>query len=220
MSQPGDDGRLLSSAAGRLAHEIKNSLAGIQGALGVLKDRIGSSEPTDEVMSRIESELERVATSVSELSLFASSQQPVMRLRSLHDVIEASIASTALGESTRIERRYDPDVPMVHVDERLLEQALIRVLRNAVEAMPGGGTLTIATRVEPHAATISIHDTGAGVPSEDHDRIFEPFFTRKLRGLGLGLAITRTLVDSHGGKLSVASPPRGGTEFSIVLPRS
>ena len=156
---------------------------------------------------------------MKDLSTFAEPKSPVLQQKNLRDVIEQSLERVPLSVSTTVHRHYQDGMPPIPVDERLLGQALHRILLNAEEAMPDGGTLTVSTTWDDDRVMISIRDTGRGVPVEELERIFEPFFTRKLRGLGLGLAITRTLVDAHGGSLSVVSPADGGTEFVIVLPR-
>ena len=210
---------VLGRATARLAHEIKNSLTGIVGALEVLKDHLSPTVEIDDIMARVGAEVQRIEGSVKELSVFAEPKPPVLKRTNLHDVINRSLEKTPLSASTRVTRQYQDGMPPIAVDEKLLGQALHRILLNAEEAMPDGGTLTVSTTWDPDRALISIRDTGSGVPAEELERIFEPFFTRKMRGLGLGLAITRTLVDAHGGSLSVVSPAEGGTEFVIVLPR-
>lgn len=211
---------VLGKAGARLAHEIKNSLTGIAGALQVLQDRLDPSPEVDEILQRVDAEVRRIEGSVKELSDFAEPKSPVLQKKNLSEVIEQSLMKAPLSARTKIQRQYETAMPMVRVDEKLLGQALHRILLNAEEAMPDGGTLTVSTTWAGDRAMISIRDTGRGVPAEELERIFEPFFTSKMRGLGLGLAISRTLVDAHGGHLSVVSPAEGGTEFVIVLPHT
>ncbi len=211
---------VLGKATARLAHEIKNSLTGIAGALEVLQDRLSPATEIDDILQRVNLEVRRIEGSVKELSTFAEPKSPVLKRKNLRDVIEQSLERVPLSVSTTVQRHYQDGMPPIPVDEKLLGQALHRILLNAEEAMPDGGTLTVSTTWDQDRVLISIRDTGSGVPAEELERIFEPFFTRKMRGLGLGLAISRTLVDAHGGSLSVVSPAEGGTEFVIVLPHS
>ena len=201
---------VLGKATARLAHEIKNSLTGIVGALEVLQDRLSPTTEIDDIMERVGAEVQRIEGSVKELSAFAEPKAAVLKRTNLHDVIDQSIEKAPLSTSTRVARQYQDGMPPIAVDEKLLGQALHRILLNAEEAMPDGGILTVSTTWDQDRALISIRDTGSGVPAEELERIFEPFFTRKMRGLGLGLAISRTLVDAHGGSLSVVSPAEGG----------
>lgn len=209
---------VLEKATARLAHEIKNSITGIAGAVEVLRDRLTPSAHIDEVLERVDGEVERIQTSVKELSEFSQAKLPIMTQRHLHEVIEQSLAKAPLSTTTQVMRRYQDGMPPIPVDEKLLGEALRRIVHNAGEAMPDGGTLTVSTAWDRDRVLISIRDTGRGVPAEELDQIFEPFVTSKTRGLGLGLAISRTAVDAHGGSLSVVSPADGGTEFVIVLP--
>lgn len=210
---------VLGKAGARLAHEIKNSLTGIAGALQVLQDRLHPSGEVEEIFRRVDVEVHRIEGAVKDLFEFSEPRSPVLKRKDLRDVIEQTLAHAPLSESMHITRQY-AEMPPVPVDEKLLGQALQRILINAEEAMPNGGTLTISTTSAEDRVMISIRDTGRGVPAEELERIFEPFFTSKIRGLGLGLAISRTLVAAHGGHLSVVSPAEGGTELVIVLPIS
>jgi signal transduction histidine kinase len=209
---------VLGRAGARLAHELKNSLTGIVGALQVLQDRLRPSPDVEEILQRVDAEVRRIEESVKELSDFAEPKAPVLKPIDVQKVVEKVLAEAPLKPSTQIVRHYQEDMPQVRVDEKLIGQALHRVVLNAVEAMPEGGTVTVSTTWAEDRVTISIRDTGHGVPAQELSRIFDPFVTSKTRGLGLGLAISRALVDVHGGHLSVVSPVEGGTEFIIVLP--
>jgi signal transduction histidine kinase len=107
----------------------------------------------------------------------------------------------------------------VAADEAQLRQALLNLVRNAADAMSTGGALTVATRRSADGAVeVSVKDTGAGIPAENLDRIFEPFFSTKDGGTGLGLALTQQIVEEHGGRIEVDSTPGRGTTFTLRLP--
>jgi two-component system, NtrC family, sensor kinase len=115
----------------------------------------------------------------------------------------------------------DDPMPEVELDESQLRQALLNLVRNAREAMPSGGDLFVEVRaIEPAAAQITIEDTGVGIPESVIGSVFDPFFTTKARGTGLGLAVTREIVEAHGGHISCERREEGGTRFRIWLPRS
>ena len=135
-------------------------------------------------------------------------------------MIERALTRTALGASTRVSRRYQKGLPSIPFDDKLIAQAIERILANARDAMPTGGILTISTAWDENHVLISIRDTGKGIPEVELPHVLEPFVTDKTRGLGLGLAITRDLVRAHGGSLFVRSPEGKGTEFVIRLPRA
>ena len=214
------DQELLLKASARLSHEIKNSLAGLSAALEVLQDRTGSAVWTEDVVPRIHQEIARIENSVAELRAFAMPTEAVLRTGDLHELIDRSIERTRLKATTQIARAYCESMPLVAMDERLLGDAFQRILINADDAMPDGGTVTIATGLEDDNARVSFHDNGPGIDTVDIHRIFEPFFSSKTRGLGLGLTITRTLVDAHGGTLEASAPPAGGMKVVFDLPLS
>lgn len=210
---------LLASAAARLSHEIRNSLAGIAGALDVLRDRVTDDPDIDDVFGRVRREVARIESSVAELSHFAEATQPVLKRKNLHEVIDRVLSRTPLGATTKVKRDYGIDVRTVRVDEKLLGEALRRVFLNALDAMPSGGTLSVTTSCASGRVVITVRDTGPGIHEERLGAIFEPFYSGKSRGLGLGLAITRRCVEAHGGSISAASTPGAeGTELTIVLP--
>jgi signal transduction histidine kinase len=117
-------------------------------------------------------------------------------------------------------RRFASSLPKVRADRERMEQALTNLVLNAVEAMPTGGTLIIGLAAGDRWLTITISDTGPGVPPDIQRRMFEPFFTTKTRGTGLGLAVARRVVEEHGGTIDVASESAKGTTFTIRLPLS
>ncbi len=221
MESLSEDGqKVLGKAMARLAHELRNSLTGLSGAFEVLKDRLPGKDDYEDVLVRVEAEIERILKAVDELTRFSEPLRPVRLEGSIHQVIEHALARTPLGASTRVNKRYQAGLPSLPFDDKLLGQAVERILANACDAMPDGGTLTIATSWDEDYVLISIQDTGRGIPEEKLPRVLEPFVTDKPHGLGLGLAITRELVRAHGGTLSVRSPESGGTELVITLPRT
>jgi signal transduction histidine kinase len=129
---------------------------------------------------------------------------------------------TALSGQTRIrvEWALQPDVPPVPVDELKMRQSFLNLALNAVQAMPYGGTLRVAAYrcTEKPGAVVEFTDTGSGIPPELRERLFQPFFTTKATGTGLGLTIVRRTLEAHGGHIHLDSPPGGGTTFRLVLP--
>jgi len=111
-----------------------------------------------------------------------------------------------------------PEDPAVFLDRALMEQALIHLLRNARDAMPQGGVISISTSWEEKWLVLSIKDTGSGIASEELPRIFDPFFTSKTRGSGLGLTTVNRIVNEHGGEVEILSTPGDGTEARILIP--
>ena len=215
-----DEQKVLGKATARLAHEIRNSLTGLSGAFEVLKDRLPGQDGYEDVLVRVEAEIGRIRRAVDELTRFSEPLRPARLEGSIHEVIERALARTPLGASIRVNKRYQVGLPSLPFDDKLIGQAVERILANARDAMPEGGTLTISTACDENHVLISIRDTGRGIPEDQLPRVLEPFVTDKPHGLGLGLAITQELVRAHGGTLSVRSAKGKGTEFVITLPRT
>ncbi|HXV60500.1 MAG TPA: ATP-binding protein [Vicinamibacteria bacterium] len=209
---------VIQTAAARLSHEIRNSLTGISGALDVLRDQLARSPEVEEVWTRVRREVGRIESSLAELNVFAEVSPPVLQTRNLHEIIDRVLNRETHTSTTRVTRRYCESLPDVAVDEKLLHDALGRLLRNAFEAMPQGGVVTITTQCTLEHVLLSIRDTGAGLAPDALRWVFEPFYSSKTRGLGLGLAIARRHIEAHGGSITAATTADGGTEFTVSLP--
>jgi signal transduction histidine kinase len=144
--------------------------------------------------------------------------QPVQTQELLADVVEI-VKAKAESDHIQIMERYDA-LPQLRMDAELMKSCLFNVVNNAFQAMPGGGSLTIATERQNGWFVLHLSDTGIGVSKENLTRIFEPFFTTKSQGLGLGLAMTKRVIEEHGGKIEFVSAEGQGSEVTISLPLS
>ncbi|HET8563589.1 MAG TPA: ATP-binding protein, partial [Candidatus Binatia bacterium] len=171
-----------------------------------------------ECVSNLETETRRLTSLLHDFRLFAQQQYnfaPVI----LNDVIEELIRTQAHSYARmgiRIELEISEALPPIIADGNKLKQALLNLCKNAVEAMPTGGTLTIRTTLFTKGVNLEVKDTGSGVSAGYN--IFDPFVTTKEHGTGLGLAIVRQVVQAHGGKLTYISEPGKGTTFRLFLP--
>jgi signal transduction histidine kinase len=211
--------------ARQVAHDIKNPLTPIQlSAEHLRRVHQDAGAPLGAVLdSCIETILSQVTLLrriASEFSSFASS--PVARLAPtrLHEVIEEVVAPyrTGLPDNVRLEVHEASNVPVLQVDRGLLGRALVNVIENALHAMRGGGTLTVATRPADGGAAIEIEDSGVGMDPDALERLFEPYFSTKATGTGLGLTIAKRNVELNGGEISVSSEKGRGTTVTITLP--
>ena len=123
-----------------------------------------------------------------------------------------------MPESVQVQCTLDPDLQPIRADGEQLQQVMINLISNAVQAMPRGGTLKTRTRGEDQTVVIEIADTGAGILAENMARLFEPFFTTREKGIGLGLCVTKSIVEGHRGTIEVKSERGEGTTFWIRLP--
>jgi PAS domain S-box-containing protein len=216
----------IGTLAGGIAHDFNNLLTGIGGHAGFLRSLLDQHAlPTDDADGILR--LQRRGANLTE-KLLALGRRQMIRLVAvdLNRVVRdfAALARRVIGERIELVSDLSPDTPPVMADPLQLEQVLLNLTVNARDAMPSGGTLTLATRPggDPAAATavLSVQDTGHGIDPAIVDRIFEPFFTTKEfgKGTGLGLAVAYGIVEQHRGSIRPLDRPDGGTEFRIELP--
>jgi PAS domain S-box-containing protein len=211
----------LGRLSAGIAHEVRNPLTGISLLLDELHDRLLANPGDQLLIQKALQEIERLEGLVSELLHFSS--LPVTR-RSKGDIAKVLNDTLFLVkkqcERQNVELLIDlPEgLPHLSVDADQLKQAFLNLLTNALDAMPGGGRLSVSIRAGDENLCISFADTGEGIVAEKTALIFEPFYTTKGEGTGLGLSITHTIIANHGGHIEVKSRPGEGTTFEICLP--
>ncbi len=224
------------AAVGRLAagvvHEINNPLATISACAEALESRVeegafGKSDDVEdlsEYLGLIRSEAFRCKTITTGLLDFSRVRTGNRHEIDLGEVIKSSanlLKHQKRGDNIEFNLEIDEDMPLVKADEGLIQQAIIALATNAIDAMPDGGKLTFKAFAERRRIVLEVRDTGIGIKSEDVSKIFEPFFTTKEvgKGTGLGLAVCYGIITDHGGRLNVRSNIGKGTTFTIYLPR-
>jgi two-component system, NtrC family, sensor kinase len=218
----------IGKLAAVVAHEINNPLAGILTYAKLLKKRLSKEpQPNAENLSMLElmeSESRRCGEIVKNLMTFARPTSVNMEPSELNAIIDRCVRlvqhQLAL-KSVELHLDLFKDLPPVRCDPGQIEQVILALMMNAIDAMPNGGNLSVSSRIGPNSqhVQIEVRDDGVGMPREVLAKMFEPFFTTKEhgRGLGLGLAISRNIVDRHGGRIEVSSEPGHGTIFTITL---
>jgi PAS domain S-box-containing protein len=208
--------------AARIAHEINNPLAGIKNSFLLVKDAIPQDHRYYEYVGRIETEINRVARIVRQMFDVYRPEQEIKKEfsvdKTLYEVV-ALLEAAWRGDNITIE--IDSKPITMEMSEGLLRQVLYNIFVNAIEASPQGGVVKIMTEVDNEILTLSISDQGVGIPLEVQPRLFEPFFTSKdgsRKGLGLGLAVSKDIVEKLGGHIDFESEPGKGTLFRIILP--
>jgi signal transduction histidine kinase len=219
----------LGQLSAGLAHEIRNPLGVIKGSAELLNQKLTASDPLpQELASYIYAEVNRLSALVGRFLDFARPSQLELRPHELPEVMEQSLKAVAQqGATSRVQiyRDFAPDLPLVLIDRELCEQAFTNLLLNACEAMGDqGGDLRIRMRPaasangEESEVVVEIEDSGPGVPRDLREQIFNPFFTTKKAGVGLGLAIVSKIIDEHGGKLTLGEAPGHGARFCMTFP--
>ncbi len=210
-----------------VCHEIKNALVPVK----TLVDLLLKQNRDAEMAGLVSRELRRIDALVSQMLRFAGPSRPVFATFHLHEVLHHTlqlVERQAAQRKVAITRDFSAAIDLVRGDHYQVQQAFLNLFLNALEAMPSGGHLSIATAFKeapglaspqtPAMLTATVRDTGCGIAPENLTRLFEPFFTTKSEGNGLGLAITQRILREHAGEITVDSVPGQGTVFAISLP--
>jgi len=221
----------IGELASGIAHEIRNPLAGIQGAIQILADEFPKEDPRIHVTDEIQKQIYKLERLVKDLLNYAKPVPANYLPTDINQLVDKvlSFFMTQRGRSLdlKIEKRFFSSLPKLIIDPNSMEQAFLNIILNAQKAMPKGGTFTISTVVLPQRrdngkeiqeVQIIFEDTGVGIPEENVPKIFNPFFSTRSDGTGLGLSITKNIVEQQGGKIEVESQVNVGTKFIITLP--
>jgi PAS domain S-box-containing protein len=216
---------LVGELAAGLAHEIKNPLAGIQGAVDILIRRRNPGDPEREALENVRSEVGRIDATVRALLNHSRPRSLVRAAASLVEAVRRAMLlaadhAEAAGLPIAFVFEADDEDPVLLIDAALVEDAVINLLLNAINAIDGEGRIHVRVRHDGASgeATVAIEDTGCGIAEEDLGRIFNPFYTTSSDGTGLGLPAVRRIARAHGGRVDVVSTPGSGSTFTIHLP--
>jgi len=225
-SESAEERRLIEEVAAGIAHEVRNPLNALQINVQILEDELRELVPDRgahvySVLSKISNELGNLDNFVSEFLRFARPPKlkierlPIRQL--LTDLV--TFLEPAFGAkkvTLRLAAVAEPRI--IHADSFQLKHAILNLLLNALQATPPGGSVVITTGKGPGGVSIEVRDSGEGIPADKLERVFEVFFTMREGGTGLGLPITRRIIDEHGGSLALVSEPGRGTTARILLP--
>jgi signal transduction histidine kinase len=216
----------ISQLAGALAHEIKNPLSVIGMNMELLAEDFGEPEsPRDRrALAKVEivkQQCHRLQTLLEDFLRFARVRHLDMSAGSLNERIERVLSlyePQAVEQGVEIIRYLDADLPLIRMDEQTLEAALVNLIKNAIEAMPNGGQLTVRTRLTRTGVALDLIDTGVGMDQTTAMHMFEAFYSTKDGGSGLGLPTARKGIEAHGGRIDVQSAVGRGTQFTLEFP--
>jgi signal transduction histidine kinase len=216
----------LGTLTAGLAHEIRNPLVAIKTLTQLLPERLDDEEFRNHFLNIASGEVDRISSLLNELLEFARPSDPKLEFEDINSILDGMIlliSTESKKKQIQIIKQYDPELPRVKVDREQIKQVFLNILLNAIEATPENGEIRIKTRSfkkpsgEPYVQ-IEFTDTGCGIPSEYLEEIFNPFFTTKTTGSGLGLSISNQIVQDHRGYIVVESEEKKGSSFYVNLP--
>lgn len=210
----------LGKIAGIVGHEIRNPLGVMSNAVFYLNTVLtDADESIKEYLNIIKEEISISEQIVADLLDFARTKTPQKRAMDIKDLINGSLAKCKIPENIRIEKEFSETMSEANIDPTQMTQAFVNIIMNAVDAMPDGGSLKIKAENDKaaNALEVIIEDSGAGMSPENMKYLFQPLFTTKAKGLGLGLTTVKNLTEANGGKVEVESEQGKGTRFKILL---
>jgi PAS domain S-box-containing protein len=211
--------RELLEGANRISsmvrHDLRGPLQSIKNATFLAEQQ---PEKSKEMLDAIDKSVDYATKILDDLRNSTSPIKLAKAVTNVNDLVEQSIASASIPGDINVHKSYSEGFIAASLDSTRIRRALDNLIKNAVEAMPRGGDLTVAVKKEGETVQIDVADTGVGIPKEVMESLFRPFFTTKPRGTGLGLAVCRQAVEAHGGTITLTSEPNKGTTFTIRLP--
>ncbi|GAB4369406.1 MAG: nitrogen fixation sensor histidine kinase GnfL [Calditrichia bacterium] len=230
---------LLGEISAGIAHEIRNPLAGIKAAAQILEGSFGEDDFRFQIIERIIREVDKANRLLQEFFKFARPTKPKFKFHDIEMIIDGVyllLAPKMQKRNIQFAPDFGSEVPQVFIDETQIEQVILNLFLNAIDAMPNGGVLKVSTFQKKlrildkekeklnvndnhlHYVLMEISDTGVGIPEDCIGKIFNPFYTTKTEGVGLGLSICSRLIEENGGKIDVVSKVGKGTTFIVALP--
>lgn len=207
-----------------IAHELRNPLGAIKNAAYYIKEKVRGSELVrdnpriGEFLEIMNEEIETSNQIITDLMDFSRVNPPNVSPTRLETVIGEALSRTEVKGNVKVVKELEPGLPEVQVDPEKLRRAFGNLIKNADEAMPEGGTLAINARAADRSVEVQFRDTGHGISDANLPKVFDPLFTTKPRGIGLGTAIVKKIIESHKGTINVSSKSGEGTNFTVRLP--
>ncbi|TLD42145.1 MAG: Sensor protein of zinc sigma-54-dependent two-component system [Candidatus Jettenia ecosi] len=214
----------IGKLASGIGHELRNPLSCIKNALFIIRKKplpigmLPDNQRINQLIEIVEKETERSIKIVNDLLEFSRTTKPTVSPTNIHSLIESSFSRLTIPEKIKRTVRIEEPLPLIPVDATQIEQVFINLIQNACDAMPMGGLLTIHVQKENSSLTVTFTDTGYGIPDTIKNKIFDPLFTTKPKGMGLGLAISFNIIQRHGGNIDLKSKEGEGTSFIVTLP--
>jgi len=212
---------IIGEMTASLAHEVRNPLASIRGAIQILKEKAPEDLKSSEFFEILEQETKRINTVVENYLSFArkpTTSQSLVHVEETIELLLKMLESRARKQIVKMDFIKAEPLPPIETDPNIFKQVLMNLLLNALQAMPTGGKLTVKAKKETTNLSIEITDQGKGIPSDQLDKIFKPFYTTREEGTGLGLSIVKRIVDENRWQISVQSKVGQGSSFKVTIP--
>jgi two-component system sporulation sensor kinase A len=215
---------IIGELATMVAHDLRNPLTSIKNACFYLKNTCPPRDGAEcksvfEMVEILEQETAFANAIINDLLDFAVKRPLEKKRKNINNIINRSLKKANMAENVKIERDFALR-PIANVDEEQLERVFLNLIKNAAQAMPEGGRLTVGTSVTADRVEVVVRDTGTGIAKENMSKIFQPLFTTKAKGIGMGLAICKRIVEEHSGTIDAESEVGKGTVFLIKLPKN
>jgi signal transduction histidine kinase len=225
---------ILGQMSGSVGHELRNPLGVMSNAVYFLQMVLtNADDTTKEYLEIIKHEIDNSLRIITDLLDFARTRPPQIQTVTARALTDESLGRCAIPENVALQTEIPDNLPLLRVDPLQMGQVLTNFITNAVQAMPDGGELRVTARLagtmqepllqNPEQETgdfiqLSVTDTGEGIAPENMSKLFQPLFTTKPKGIGLGLVVCKNLVEANGGQIEVESEPGKGTTFTVKLP--
>ena len=215
---------VVGKLASGVGHELRNPLGAIRNAVFIIKKKVpnnralNDNQSLNELITIIEKETERGIKIVNDLLGFSKTAKPTVSPSNIRSIIESSLSRVKIPEGIKHIIQLEESLPLVLVDATQIEQVFTNLIQNACDAMTAGGQLTVQAQGENDFLAITFSDTGCGIPDSVKNKIFDPLFTTKPKGMGLGLAISSNIIQRHEGSIDLKSKEGEGASFIVKLP--
>jgi signal transduction histidine kinase len=211
----------LGEMVAGISHEIRNPLGIIKSSSELLKKKMAGRDPSSSIPNIIIEESSRLNNIITDFLNFAKPKSPDLTACNIDDIIEKNLSflsSQIKAEGYIVKKDYDDDLPQITADSDMLYQAFLNILINAMQAMSEGGIIHVKIRSGDNAVKIFFEDDGDGIPEDLLEKIWDPFFTTKAKGTGLGLGIVKNIIESHEGSVHIINRPLAGTCVTVIMP--
>ena len=211
----------LGEMVAGISHEIRNPLGIIKSSSELLEKKMAGFDPSSGIPAIITEEADRLNNIITDFLNYAKPRSPHLTACSIVDILEKNItflSSQIKEEGYIIKTHSDDNTPEITADSDMLYQAFLNIILNAMQAMPDGGEIYVGISSSPNTVTINFEDEGQGIPEDLIDKIWDPFFTTKEKGTGLGLGIVKNIIESHGGRVHIVNRTDCGARVTVEMP--